>query len=266
MNFGVTQTGEGRPLVLLHGVGVDHTIWDPVLPLLVERCRAVTVDLPGFGASSPAGRGFDLRSVALRTADGLRRVGIEEPYDLLGQSLGGSVAVVLASERPSSVDRLVLGAPPGFVTGSWLRAQAFGAGTAAFVRARRFLGPRLVDSRRARRVMFAGAISDGARLSAGQARAMIESSRSARRVYAGTAVAVETNLAPLLRALSTPLGLIWGERDNTVKLAVAAEIQRIRPGTPLEVVAGSGHIPHVEAPGEFAAALDRLLARLAEPG
>lgn len=114
--------------------------------------------------------------------------------------------------------------------------------------------------------MFAGAISDGARLSAGQARAIIESSRSARRVYAGTAVAVETNLAPLLRALRTPLGLIWGERDNTVKLAVAAEIQRIRPGTPLEVVAGSGHIPHVEAPGEFAAALDRLLARLAEPG
>jgi pimeloyl-ACP methyl ester carboxylesterase len=192
-------------------------------------------------------------------------VGVEEPYDLLGQSLGGSAAVVLASERPESVDRLVLGAPPGFVTGSRLRAQAFGAGTAAFVRARRLLGPRLAGSRRAHRVMFAGAISDGARLSAGQARAMIESSRNARRVRAATAAVIACDLAPRLRALRAPLGLIWGERDNTVKLPVDEQIQRTRPGSPLEVISGSGHIPHVEAPDELAAALDRLLARLADP-
>ena len=50
MGLGISDRGEGKPLVLIHGIATDRTIWDQALPLLAEDRRAIAIDVPGFGA------------------------------------------------------------------------------------------------------------------------------------------------------------------------------------------------------------------------
>lgn len=85
-----TRTGDGPPLVLLHGVGGRREMWDPVVPLLAPHREVITIDLPGFGASRLAD-GQDLRAVAEFCAE----LGIERPH-VAGNSLGGWVSLEMA--------------------------------------------------------------------------------------------------------------------------------------------------------------------------
>jgi pimeloyl-ACP methyl ester carboxylesterase len=262
MELGVTEAGSGEPLVLLHGIATNRTIWDDSLPLLATRRRAIAIDVPGFGESEPAGDGFDLEQVAAAIAAGIEELGVREPYDVVGQSLGGALAIVLGAHQAGSIRRIIAGAPAGFVSRSQPLADLIAIGTEQLVTARRLLGERFVDSAAARRLFFLGGVSDGERLSPERARVMLASSRTAKRVREAMATIVAADLRPELRALRAPLGLIWGSDDITVPIRVAADIQKIRPGTPLEMIPRTAHIPHVEAPSDYADAVWRLVERL----
>ena len=69
-------SGRGEPLVLIHGLATTRSIWRDVAPRLAATRQVVTLDVPGFGASRPVGRGFDLDDVAARVADDLRAGGV----------------------------------------------------------------------------------------------------------------------------------------------------------------------------------------------
>src|SRR5579863_934676 len=107
------DVGTGDPLILLHGIATDRHIWDLVVPELATGRRVVTLDLPGFGGSAPVGEDFDLERVAERIVHGLTGRGIHGPLDLVGHSLGGGIAITLATAHPRLVRRLVLVAPAG---------------------------------------------------------------------------------------------------------------------------------------------------------
>ena len=98
--------GRGEPLVLVHGLATTRVIWRRVLPYLAYRVTAI--DVPGFGESPPAGPGFVLEEVADAIA-----MAFDAPFDLVGHSLGGAIAIVLAERHPELVERLVLVAPAG---------------------------------------------------------------------------------------------------------------------------------------------------------
>src|SRR4051794_1445701 len=91
-----TRTGEGPPLVLLHGVGGRREMWDPVVPLLAPHREGITIDLPGFGASRLSD-GQDLRAagIAATVADFCAQIGVERPH-VGGNSLGGWVSLEMA--------------------------------------------------------------------------------------------------------------------------------------------------------------------------
>ncbi len=97
---------DGPPLVLLHALGERASDWDVVLPDLAPQHRVHALDLRGHGDSGRPGR-YSLEAMrddvlALLDAHGLDRV------DLVGHSMGGVVAYLLAQERPERVGRLVL--------------------------------------------------------------------------------------------------------------------------------------------------------------
>src|ERR1700722_13228468 len=94
------EVGKGEPLVLLHGIATDHHIWDVVVPVLAAERQVVTLDLPGFGGSAPGGGEFDLGLVADRIVRGLAGRGLHGPFDLVGHSLGGGIAITLAAGPP----------------------------------------------------------------------------------------------------------------------------------------------------------------------
>lgn len=90
-------------VVLLHGVGLDHTLWAPVRAALgAEGFHVVTPDLPGHGDAAPVGEGVTLADLAARVADD-----VPAGSHVVGFSLGALVAQHLARFRPDLVASLV---------------------------------------------------------------------------------------------------------------------------------------------------------------
>ncbi len=247
--------------MLLHGLGTSRLIWEPVAWALAADRRVITLDLPGFGRSAPVGAGFDLDAVAQRIARGLAARAISGPFDLVGHSLGGAVAVTLAARRPALVRRLVLVAPAGLAGRSPVPGRLLGVGAEGLFAARRRLAP-LTDLPWGRRLLLAFAADDGARLSPGQARAMVQASAPASRISAAMEAIAGVDLRALLTIAPAPLGLLWGERDRVVPPRLAQAIAAVRPDARLELIEHAGHVPMVEQPQAFAEATRRLLDTL----
>jgi pimeloyl-ACP methyl ester carboxylesterase len=257
--LGRDEHGSGEPLVLLHGVATSRMIWRRVSAPLARNRRVIAVDVPGFGDSPPAGPGFDLDAVADRLVEGL---GLGQPFDVLGHSLGGAVAVVTARRHPEAVRRLVLVAPAGLAPRALRVAAALGAGAELAVRARRALGHRYVERPSARWAMFAGTIADPGALDPEDARLLLVASRRGRRISDGVRQSLQADLRADFAAAAMPVGLIWGSADRVVPYAGIDALRRLRPDAAVETLARSGHIPQLEDPQGFAAAVERVLAAL----
>lgn len=102
----VQDCGVGRPLVLLHGLGMSHGAWAPVLTQLAGERRVLAFDVAGFGLSPslPAPTRPTLGALAAQLVKELSTLGIDEPVDVAGNSMGGGIALALAeSGRARSV-------------------------------------------------------------------------------------------------------------------------------------------------------------------
>ncbi|MEI8177779.1 alpha/beta fold hydrolase [Aestuariivirga sp.] len=112
-----TLGGEGPDLVMIHGFGSDRLSWAGTSPALMEVARVHALDLPGHGESlgSESGDGSPL-ALAELVADVLDANGIGQAH-LLGHSLGGGIAMVLALAQPERVLSLSLIAPTGLGRG-----------------------------------------------------------------------------------------------------------------------------------------------------
>jgi pimeloyl-ACP methyl ester carboxylesterase len=254
-------TGQGRPIVLLHGVGANRAVWHLVIPELSRHRRVLAPDIPGFGQSPPAGPGFVLEAVADALAGALESR-LKEPFDLLGNSLGGAVALVLARRHPRLVRRLVLSAPAGLSSPSRVLAAAARVASGPAVRLRAAAGAPLARVPAARRALLWGSIAAPERLSFEEARGLLEASRGSARIGAGVATALAADLRPELSALAVPVGFIWGEQDRIVPFATLRSVRELRPDAPIETLGGVAHVPQIEAPAEFVVSVRRLLERL----
>lgn len=257
----IEESGRGEALVLIHGLATTRQIWGVVAPTLARRRRVVTLDVPGFGESAPAGAGFELDAVADRIARGLAARGVRAPFDLVGHSLGAGVALTLAAARPRSVRRLILVAPAGLAELSWPGSILLAAAADRLLATRRRAAP-LADLRWGRRMLLALAAADGATIAPTQARLMIDASAGAQRTSAALAAITRVNLCPLLRSTAVPLGVIWGAEDRTIRARKVALVRDARPDARVVMIERAGHVPMVERPDEFVAALEGLLAAL----
>ncbi len=255
------STGTGPPLALIHGVGTNRSVWGDTGKLLGTNHRVIAADLPGFGESPALGDGFDLEEVAGAVADSLAQEA-GGPFDLVGNSLGGAVAFLLALRHPERVRRLVLCAPAGFSPLPGAIAETAGLLGNGLISARRLLADRLADSAAGRLLLVGGAISDPAALSPDQVRAMASASRGATRIGPAIAAVAGADLRPRLAELRVPTGLIWGESDRVVPIKALASIRELLPDAVVETLPGAGHVAHFEEPEVFAAALERLLNRI----
>ena len=100
------KEGEGSPLILLHGNGEDHTIFDALLPHLTPHFTVYSLDSRGCGLSSPS-KEYHYADMAEDVAKLIRAVDIGVP-SILGFSDGGIIAMLLAIRHPKLVGRLIL--------------------------------------------------------------------------------------------------------------------------------------------------------------
>ncbi|MDE7310165.1 MAG: alpha/beta hydrolase [Eubacterium sp.] len=100
------KTGEGHPLLLLHGNGEDHTIFDALVPLLAQTHTVYAIDSRGHGASNPT-EDYSYPAMAEDIAQLITSLEIQSPI-LYGFSDGGIIGILLALNYPGLVGRLII--------------------------------------------------------------------------------------------------------------------------------------------------------------
>ena len=250
--------GDGEPLVLVHGVGTSRVVWRGVMPQLAARRLVAAPDIPGFGAAPPAGRGFELDRVADVLAEQLA-ARLPEPFDVLGNSLGGAVALTIACRRPELVRRLVLAAPAGLAPRRDPIPALAGRAGRVLIAARRRTAPVLAATATGRRLLLLGMVADGARVDPDEARRMVRGSQGSTRIGAAIAAVAAADLRPRLAQLTMPVAFVWGDRDRVVPFSSLPDLRALVPDAPAEIIPGAGHVPQLERPREFVAAVERLL-------
>ena len=95
----VFGSGAGRPLVLVHGFPLDHTMWAGQIESLASQCRVIAADLPGFGRSAPAGTTATMEQFADKLAALLDGLGISEPAVVL-RAVDGRIRRVAVLAEP----------------------------------------------------------------------------------------------------------------------------------------------------------------------
>jgi pimeloyl-ACP methyl ester carboxylesterase len=250
------ESGEGPPVVLLHGQGGWSGMWLPVVADIKATHRVIAADLPGLGGSELPNGPPDAARV-LAWLDALIRHTCPAPPALVGASLGASIAARFAIAHPDRVSRLVL-----VDAGSLGRFRPAPGVVLALVRflarpsertQEGFLRQVAVDPGRVRAMM-------GERWDASQAynldRARTPSVRAANRRMLKE---LGTKAIPPgeLDRIAVPTTLVWGRQDRVMRLRIA-EAASARYGWPLHVIEDAGHFV-VEQPEAFRRALRAAL-------
>src|SRR5438105_673756 len=162
------ELGNGDPPVLfLHGLGGNWTVWLESIPPVARGYRVIAVDLPGFGKSPPSSDGLSVSGYARTVERFCHRLGIERCI-VVGNSLGGWVAADLALRAPGLVEALVLVDAAGIVPTRWERTKAVAIMQGSSLGAP--LAPRFrrtIASRPGlRRMLFKYVITDASRMAA----------------------------------------------------------------------------------------------------
>jgi len=106
-----TDTGDGPPLVLLHGWPQHSGMWDAVVPELSQRFRCLALDLRGMGASPAPPDGYEKRTLAQDVLDTLDDLGIERAR-FIGHDWGAFVTALIAMDHPERIERGIMLAVP----------------------------------------------------------------------------------------------------------------------------------------------------------
>jgi pimeloyl-ACP methyl ester carboxylesterase len=238
------RTGRGSPLVLLHPLGADRHVWDPVVPLLAHRRELLVLDLPGFGASPALAAEVPTpRALAAAVATHLAEIGVKRPH-VAGNSLGGWVALELGL---SGVAASVTGVAPA---GLWPEPLVPKAAIAHRL-ARRLLPAATwsVGTRPGRSMLLSSAMAFPRRMPAAAARQLV-------RAYALAPDFVRVNDAMRagrfegLERIRCPVTLVWPDHDRLIRRPVWVP-DRIRN----VVLSDAGHMPMWDAPDALAATL-----------
>jgi pimeloyl-ACP methyl ester carboxylesterase len=256
------QAGAGPAVVAIHGLGATKASFLPTVAALAATHRVIALDLPGFGESGkPLGAPYDARFFAGAVIELMDALGLERAH-LIGNSLGGRVALEAGLREPERVDRLVLLAP----SMAWRRSRPW----APFLRLiRPELGALQPSPRRFVEAVVERAIP-GARdgwTAAGvdefmraymTPRGRAAFYAAARQIYLEKPDG-EDGFWPRLRTLSRPALFVWGRQDRLVPIGFARHVTEALP-TAEHLELDCGHVPQLERPRETHAAVARFLA------
>ena len=246
------RTGEGPPLVAIHGLGSNLRIWDPVRERLGARHEFIAVDLPGFGDSRPAvgNRGVGPLVDALEAW--LSEQGIDRPH-IVGNSMGGRMALELASRGKAS--SVVAISPAGFnSSGENVAIEGNLVLQRVLTRASAPMAPKLLASAAGRIAMLAPAVARPRQMT-------VEEGTTIVRDYArapGWRAAVHDVVwgrAEGLERVTCPVTVLWGTRDMVLPVTGAKRAGEQMPAARVERLQGLGHFPMFDDPARVASAV-----------
>jgi 2-hydroxy-6-oxonona-2,4-dienedioate hydrolase len=238
------EAGRGIPLILIHGLADDTTIWDPVIPHLAARFRVIALDQIGFGRSDKPLLNYRI-STFVDFLDGFMSELKIERASLIGNSLGGWVAAAYALEHPERIERLVLCDAAGYAElAKTMDPRAMSALHLASREDIRYLGPLTFRDERFYRdidAIFKQRMTAGDNYTVGQ--------------FLESMVRGDDVLDNRVRMINRPTLVIWGRNDKLIPLSFGERFHQEIANSQLQIIDNCGHIPQLECPTEFSAAV-----------
>lgn len=251
--IGYSTRGSGEVIALLHPVGVDRTIWEPLMAALEGGYRLIAIDFRGHGESDVPAAGFTLGDLAGDVAELLDALGGDGRVVVAGCSMGGMVAQELALARPDRLKALVLAN-----TAHTLPDQGRAMMRQRAETARRGM-PALVDVTIER--WFSAGFREREPAAVEAVRAQLLRDDPIVHAWSWQAIS-ELHTAPHLAGLDLPALVVTGEADVSTPPANAKAIAEAIPGATCRIAPDAGHMLPIEQPALLAGWIDDFVSGL----
>jgi len=267
--------GDGKPLLMVHGLGGNAMNWMAVGPGLSKHHRVLALDLAGFGRTPLFNRSAAVGANANLVHSFIEQV-IGEPVVLMGNSMGGHIAMLEAADHPRWVSGLILVDPaiPGVhvrrpdptMLGVMAAITLPGLADMVIDRRARLLGPEGLV-----RETIAMVAADPSRIDATMIDAHVQLMRERENLGRQNSRAFLQAIRSLglrmadprfwarMRKIEAPVLVIHGELDRLIPLSAARDLARRHPDWTFEVIDGVGHVPMMETPNRFLEVVNQWL-------
>jgi pimeloyl-ACP methyl ester carboxylesterase len=252
------EAGSGDPVIMLHGSGPGVSAlanWQHNIGALSQRFRVLAPDIVGFGATKrPDGIVYSLRTWTDHIWAFLDAHGIEKTA-IVGNSLGGRIALQMATDEPDRITKMVLMGAPGVgmtLTEGLAALRAYQPSHDAMrdlLRNYFAVDPTMITDDLVA-IRYAASIADGAYEAY---RAMFFDPR-----HAGSELGISEDEA---RVIATPALLVHGREDKVVPMQVSVTMLGLLPNADLHVFSACGHWTQIERAEEFSTLVSDYLAR-----
>jgi pimeloyl-ACP methyl ester carboxylesterase len=250
LDFHVSDVEGNQPeLVFIHYWGGTGRTWDLVIREMAGRHRCVAPDLRGWGKSDKTADSHDLHTQADDVAAIIASLGLSQ-YVLVGQSMGGKIAQILAARRPNGLKGLVLVAPAPPVPMAAPKEQRESI---------------LESYQSPAGVEFALSILTSRQLSPELRQQVIDDTLggSPAAKAAWTQAGMTLDISDIVGNINVPTSVIVGDADKVeTEPLLRRELAPRISGTEFIVLPGVGHLSPLEAPRELAAAITTVLSRI----
>jgi 3-oxoadipate enol-lactonase len=246
--------GGGKPVVMINGLGASAQDWGPLGDQLAQRARLIAFDNRGAGRSTTPAQPFSLERMAQDVAAVFDAYGLKSA-SLIGHSMGGMIAQLVAVARPDLVERLVL---IGTHSGAQSAVPSTPAARAAMFPEEKL--PREVLVRRQFEVYVAPEFLARHRDTFERMMTVRLANLIPLEMWQLQLQAImQSERAEIIRAIRAPTLIVHGREDQLVPFANGEKLRDLIPGARLAALDDCGHIVNWEKPVEAAAAIGEFL-------
>jgi pimeloyl-ACP methyl ester carboxylesterase len=247
-------TGAGAPLVLIHGVGLDLEIWEPLVPLLQPQ-RLIRYDMQGHGVSAKPRGPYGLDDFVAQL-DRLATALELDRFDLAGFSMGGMVAEAFTARFPERVRRLALL--------HTVHERSSAQHAAVMTRLEQVVAGEFEGSIEA---ALARWLNSAFRKAHPEAVAAVEqrmrsNDRAAYLASYRVFASADAEVAGMIDRIRCPTLVLTGEHDTGSTPAMAQALAARLPAATLAILPGLRHLSLIESPEQLAVPLGRFLSTL----
>ena len=243
------EAGTGPTVILLHGLGGSTQVWQFNIAALAEKYHVIVPDQIGFGKSDKPLVNYRIRTYVDFLDQFCKQLKIERAT-LVGNSMGGWIAAMFTAAFPDRIDKLVLVDAAGYAPPKDLEMRTLFALNPTTREGMKLLTSKVFYNK----AFLTDAAIDqaiAARLAAGDGYTINSITESIIRG--------EDFLDDIVKSIKRPTLLVWGRQDGLVPLTEGERFNKDIAGSKLIVIDQCGHVPNVEKPAEFNAAVLKFL-------
>jgi 3-oxoadipate enol-lactonase len=245
----IVESGAGKPIVLLHSLLADRTIFDRIVPALARTRRVIVPDLPGFGGSASAGA--TMEGIADRISGLFDALNLGATADVLGNGFGGFIASTLAIRHGGKFDRLVLAD-----TGIGFSPDGKQSFYAMAERVRQAGMEAIIDVAM-KRLFPEDYIAGHPALATERRNALLKTNPD---FFAEACLALAAlDLTSGIATIRNPTLVVVGELDAATPPEMARALAKALPKADLIEIPGCGHAPMAQAPEAFVKTISNFL-------